>query len=110
MNSLSVMPRLSGQVAAPHPTIGPQAHGASAAEGPAATPAPSVAEQRAQDERPRSEGKGVRVHYDESAARYVFEIIDGTTDQVIEQIPPQALLDVAAQLESLRGLLFDGKS
>ncbi len=47
-----------------------------------------------------------RMHVDEATKRIVTQIVD-ENNQVIRQIPPQELLDLAAHMQQLEGLLFD---
>lgn len=52
----------------------------------------------------------LRITYEEDAERFVVSVVDSETQEVIRQIPPEALLEARRQLEELRGLLFDDHS
>jgi len=49
----------------------------------------------------------IRLNIDDGTGRVVAQIVDRETHQVISQVPPQELLDIAARLNDLVGLLFD---
>lgn len=51
-------------------------------------------------------GRGIRLRVDETTRRIVAQILDAN-DQVIRQIPPEELLELAANVAELRGILFD---
>jgi len=40
----------------------------------------------------------------------IVVIIDGTTGKVIREIPPSEVLDLAARLEEMMGLVYDKKA
>jgi len=40
----------------------------------------------------------------------IIALIDGTTGKVIREIPPSEILDLAARLEEMMGLLYDKKA
>ena len=46
---------------------------------------------------------------DESSKRFVDNVADITTGELIRQIPGDAVLRIARQLESLKGIIFDDK-
>jgi flagellar protein FlaG len=46
---------------------------------------------------------------DESSKRFVVNVADISTGELIRQIPGDAVLRIARQLESLKGILFDDK-
>lgn len=46
---------------------------------------------------------------DESSKRFVVNVADITTGELIRQIPGDAVLRIARQLESLKGIIFDDK-
>ena len=52
----------------------------------------------------------VRFSYDEEISRYVVEFIDPEEDEVVRQVPPEALLTSIRRLREVRGMLFDQKS
>ncbi len=45
----------------------------------------------------------------EETGRTVVKIVDQDTGKVIKQLPPEELLDLAAKLEEMSGVLFDKK-
>ncbi len=45
----------------------------------------------------------------EETGRTVIKVIDQQTGKVIKQLPPEELLDLAAKLEEMSGVLFDKK-
>lgn len=46
---------------------------------------------------------------DESSKRFVVNVADISTGELIRQIPGDAVLRIARQLESLKGIIFDDK-
>lgn len=46
---------------------------------------------------------------DETSKRFVVNVADISTGELIRQIPGDAVLRIARQLESLKGLIFDDK-
>ena len=46
---------------------------------------------------------------DESSKRFVVNVADISTGEVIRKIPGDAVLRIARQLESLKGIIFDDK-
>lgn len=51
----------------------------------------------------------LKITYAEDADRFVVSVVDSETQEVIRQIPPEALLEARRQLDELRGLLFDDR-
>lgn len=51
--------------------------------------------------------RDLRIIIDESTGRIVTQIVDGDTNEVVRQLPPEALLDVARRVADLVGLLVD---
>jgi len=51
----------------------------------------------------------IRMDVDDDTGRVVAQIIDRETREVIRQVPLQELLDIAARLNDLVGLLFDAE-
>jgi flagellar protein FlaG len=49
---------------------------------------------------------GTRIRIDDGTKRIVAQILDENRE-VIKQIPPEDLLQIAARLRQLEGLLFD---
>ena len=52
---------------------------------------------------------GFRFKLHEESNRYMFLVVDLITNEVIKEIPPQKMLDLAAQIDRLVGLLLDDK-
>lgn len=52
---------------------------------------------------------GFRFKFHEGADRYMLQIVDIITNEVIKEIPPQKLLDLAASIREMIGLLLDEK-
>tara|TARA_B110001450_G_scaffold212580_1_gene204618 strand:+ start:206 stop:598 length:393 start_codon:yes stop_codon:yes gene_type:complete len=46
---------------------------------------------------------------DESSNRFIVNVADISTGELIRQIPGDAVLRIARQLESLKGIIFDDK-
>ncbi len=46
---------------------------------------------------------------DEISNRILFSVMDEESGEVIKQIPPEAILKVAHNLEALKGVLFDDR-
>jgi flagellar protein FlaG len=46
---------------------------------------------------------------DDISNRYIVEVTDSSTGEVIHQVPGEAILRMARQIESLKGILFDDK-
>lgn len=46
---------------------------------------------------------------DDSAKRFVVQVTDTNTGEVIRKVPGDAILRIARQIESLKGVLFDEK-
>ena len=55
-------------------------------------------------------GHSLEISFEEEDSRYVVQILDNDTGEVLRQIPPQTLLEASRQLTALRGLLFDDRS
>jgi flagellar protein FlaG len=51
---------------------------------------------------------GTRMHIDASSKRVVAQIVD-KNNEVIKQIPPEELLEIAAKFQEVNGKLFDRK-
>ena len=52
---------------------------------------------------------GIRFKLHEGAGRLMLEVIDLETNEVIKEIPPKKLLDLAAGIREMIGLLLDEK-
>ncbi len=46
---------------------------------------------------------------DDNSNRYIVEVTDSSTGEVIHRVPGEAILRMARQIESLKGILFDDK-
>jgi len=46
---------------------------------------------------------------DDSSKRFVVQVTDTNTGEVIRKVPGEAILRIARQIESLKGVLFDEK-
>ena len=49
----------------------------------------------------------IRVEFDDSTGRFITQIINVDTNEVVRQIPPEELMDVLRRLRDFVGLLFD---
>lgn len=52
----------------------------------------------------------LEITFEEEDSRYVVQILDSDSGEVLRQIPPETLLEANRQLSNLRGLLFDDRS
>jgi len=52
----------------------------------------------------------LEISFEEEESRYVVQILDSDSGEVLRQIPPETLLEANRQLSNLRGLLFDDRS
>lgn len=50
---------------------------------------------------------GIEFSVQNNTGRTVIRVVDKDTGKLIRQIPPQELLDLAAKLEDMMGILFD---
>lgn len=50
----------------------------------------------------------LKIEVDQDSKRLVFKILKGDSGEVIRQIPPQEVIDLAKNLSGLKGLLFEG--
>lgn len=46
---------------------------------------------------------------DDNSNRYVVKVQDSSTGEIIRSVPGEAILRMARQIESLKGILFDDK-
>ncbi|MFP4501631.1 MAG: flagellar protein FlaG [Candidatus Hydrogenedentota bacterium] len=53
--------------------------------------------------------RDTRFRVDKATRRIVVQLIDDN-NEIIKQVPPQELLDIAARFRRLRGLLFDERA
>jgi len=54
----------------------------------------------------RFQGRNLKFKIDKDTGRTVVQIIDAATDEVIRQIPPQEMLEIAKRLGDSEGVLF----
>jgi flagellar protein FlaG len=52
----------------------------------------------------------LEITFEEEDSRYVVQVLDSESGEVLRQIPPESLLEANRQLSNLRGLLFDDRS
>ena len=52
---------------------------------------------------------GFRFKLHEESNRYIFQVVNLQNNEVLKEIPPQKMLDLAAQIDRLIGLLLDDK-
>jgi flagellar protein FlaG len=53
---------------------------------------------------------GLRFSVHEDTGRTVVRIVDEKTDEVVREVPPEELLDLAAKMEQMMGMLLDEKA
>jgi flagellar protein FlaG len=53
---------------------------------------------------------GLRFSVHEDTGRTVVRIVDEKTDEVVREVPPEELLDLAARMEQMMGMLLDEKA
>jgi flagellar protein FlaG len=46
---------------------------------------------------------------DDTSKRFVVQVTDSDTGEVIRKVPGDAILRIARQIESLKGVLFDDR-
>lgn len=80
-------------------------------------PAPAGPKAQSSEEQPRESARlvnepatssvsGTRLRVDERTRHIVAQLVD-ESENVVRQIPPEALLKISAQFQRLEGLLFD---
>jgi flagellar protein FlaG len=52
---------------------------------------------------------GLRFAVHEDTGRFVIRVIDEKTKEVVREVPPENLLDLAAKMEEMMGMLYDEK-
>jgi flagellar protein FlaG len=52
---------------------------------------------------------GLQFSIHESTGRTIVKVVNKETDQTIREIPPEELLNLAAKLDEMLGILFDEK-
>lgn len=111
---------------APPPSIAPQGASASAAAGqkrqaqaaatqaPPATPPPSEKQvQEAVKEVARvvqPKANNLQFSVDEDSGRTVVRVVDGSTGDVIRQIPSEEIMEISRNIERMQGLLVRQKA
>ena len=46
---------------------------------------------------------------DDTSKRFIVQVTDTNTGEIIRKVPGDAILRIAKQIESLKGVLFDDK-
>ncbi len=103
---------------APSPTATPRAtdSAAATAAGAAASSAPvdrdtlQGAVERVQQAVQTLSSAGIQFTLDQDFERMVVQVIDTSTKEVIRQIPPKEMLEIAQALDKLQGLLVHQKA
>jgi len=52
---------------------------------------------------------GLRFAVHEDTGKFVIRVIDSDTNEVVREVPPENLLDLAAKMEEMMGMLYDEK-
>ncbi|KPA14005.1 flagellar protein FlaG protein, partial [Candidatus Magnetomorum sp. HK-1] len=52
---------------------------------------------------------GLRFAVHEDTGKFVIRVIDEQTNEVVREVPPENLLDLAAKMEEMMGMLYDEK-
>jgi len=52
---------------------------------------------------------GLRFAVHEDTGKFVIRVIDEQTKEVVREVPPENLLDLAAKMEEMMGMLYDEK-
>jgi flagellar protein FlaG len=50
---------------------------------------------------------GLRFQVHEDTGKFVIRVIDERTNEVVREVPPENLLDLAAKMEEMMGMLYD---
>jgi len=50
---------------------------------------------------------GLRFQVHEDTGKFVIRVIDEQTNEVVREVPPENLLDLAAKMEEMMGMLYD---
>lgn len=53
--------------------------------------------------------RDLKINVDENTGRIIVKVTSKETGKVIREIPPDELLDLAARIEEMTGILFDEK-
>lgn len=114
----SPAPSAAAADTAPSPTATPRANEAAAATaaGAAASSAPvdrdtlQGAVERVQQAVQTLSSAGIQFTLDQDFERMVVQVVDTSTKEVIRQIPPKEMLEIAQALDKLQGLLVHQKA
>lgn len=114
----SPAPSAAAADTAPSPTATPRANEAAAATaaGAAASSAPvdrdtlQGAVERVQQAVQTLSSAGIQFTIDQDFERMVVQVVDTSTKEVIRQIPPKEMLEIAQALDKLQGLLVHQKA
>ena len=114
----SPAPSAAAADTAPSPTATPRATEAAAATaaGAAASSAPvdrdtlQGAVERVQQAVQTLSSAGIQFTIDQDFERMVVQVVDTSTKEVIRQIPPKEMLEIAQALDKLQGLLVHQKA
>jgi flagellar protein FlaG len=52
---------------------------------------------------------GLKFQVHEDTGQFVIRVIDVNTNEVVREVPPENLLDLAAKMEEMMGMLYDEK-
>jgi len=52
---------------------------------------------------------GLKFQVHEDTGQFVIRVIDVKTNEVVREVPPENLLDLAAKMEEMMGMLYDEK-
>lgn len=61
------------------------------------------------NEQLKSQTKALRFKYSEDAGKYYVQVINPATQEVVESIPPEYLLELSVKMKDLIGLFIDKK-
>jgi len=50
---------------------------------------------------------GLRFAVHEDTGKFVIRVVDANTNEVVREVPPENLLDLAAKMEEMMGMLYD---
>ncbi|MDM7920278.1 MAG: flagellar protein FlaG, partial [Methanosarcina sp.] len=53
--------------------------------------------------------RDLKIQVDEKTGRVIVKVISKESGKVIREIPPEEMLDLAARIEEMTGILFDEK-
>lgn len=61
------------------------------------------------NEQMKANNKTLRFKYSEDAGKYFVQIINPATQEVLDNLPPEYLIDLSAKMKALIGLFIDKK-